>query len=96
MSRIQKMVESRLNELAIKEMEKPEEILEPEMITYSVRLPLEVYNNLDIIAEHLEIKKSDATRELLYQATREALVSLKVDPLEWAESNLVEKGESNE
>lgn len=97
MNRIQKMIDFRLNELALLEMEQnPNENLEPEMVTYSVRLPVEVNKDLEIIAEELKLKKSDLTRELLYQSTREALIRLKIDPADWAESKLVEKGDKDE
>ena len=88
------MVTYRLNELALMELENERKgIKEQEMMTYSVRLPVEVNQHLEIIAEKLQLKKSDVTRDLLASATKEALIALKVDPLDW---DSLEEGESNE
>lgn len=98
MSRIKKMVKSRLNELALIELQaQAVEPPKPELVAASVRLYLETIKNLDLVAEKLELTRSDVIREFLDVGVREALVELNVDPLEWNNSEDAEiEGDINE
>lgn len=98
MSKIKQVVKSRLDELALIELQAQEEAPpKPDMATASVRLYVETIKNLDIVAQKLELTRSDVIREFLDVGVREALIELKIDPLEWSTSEYKElEGDINE
>lgn len=97
MSKIKELVQSRLNELAIIESRKEEELPKPDMTTTSVRLRNSTVNNLELISKELELTRSDLIREFLNAGVREALIELQIDPANWAQDEYTElEGELNE
>lgn len=84
MSNIKKFVEDRTNELALLEQQKEEEVLkQPELVTTTVRLYEDTLHMLDTVSAKLELRRSDVIRHFLEASAREALMTLKVDPVEW-------------
>ena len=83
-SRIQELVELRMQELAFLESQEEElASMAPELVTTTVRVYEDTLKMLDKVSEELQMKRSELIRFFLDAATREAFTALKVDPLEW-------------
>lgn len=84
MSKIKDMINQRMNELALRELQAEEEAYgKRELVSTSVRLYGGTLKNLDVIGERMELKRSDLIRHFLDASVREALIELNIDPLDW-------------
>lgn len=81
MSKIKKMVQSRLSELAFIEMQKDAEaglIVDHTMASISLRVPKDLVKQIDIIANKLELSRSDVLRSFLSASVSEAFQELNM------------------
>jgi len=79
MSKIQELIQSRLNELALIELqEERNEILKPETVGVSLRINSDSVDKLDLIAETLKLSRSDVMRSFLEAGASEALQALNL------------------
>lgn len=98
MSKIKELIQARINELAMMELE--EEIMAartPEMTSISIRVSKDSLKKIDLIAEKLQLSRSDIARSFLDAGTAEAFQSLEipvsevVDFLERAEQEEIDR-----
>lgn len=79
MSEITDLIQSRLNELALIELqEEREEMMKPEMVSVSMRVSSDTVDKLDLIAETLKLSRSDIMRSFLEAGANEALQALNL------------------
>lgn len=83
MSKIKQIVQSRINELAILELDEEENHnRNSEMTAMSLRIPKDSVRSLDLVAEKLQLSRSDVARAFIQAATTEALQELNLSPSE--------------
>lgn len=79
MSKIKELIQSRINELAILELQEQDHSLQnPEMMTISIRMSRDSVKKLDLIADKLQLSRSDIVRTFLESGASEALQALDV------------------
>lgn len=78
MSKVKKLVQTRLNELAYFEMLKEDEglIVDPTLTSISLRVSKDLVKQIDIIANKLELSRSDVVRSFLSASVSEAFQEL--------------------
>ncbi|CAM3319507.1 ribbon-helix-helix domain-containing protein [Filibacter tadaridae] len=77
MTKIKDMIQSRINELALLELEEDDnEMRKPEMVGISLRLSEDVVEQLDLIAEKLHLSRSEVIRGFLHAGANEAFSEL--------------------
>lgn len=82
MSNIKQMIQHRLNELALIELQKEEDILrniDSTLVTVSIRVPKDLVNQIDIIANKLQLSRSDVIRSFLNSGVSEGFKALEMD-----------------
>lgn len=79
MSNIKQMIQHRLNELALIELQKEEDILintDSTLVTISIRVPKDLVKQIDIIANKLQLSRSDIIRSFLTSSVTEGFKGL--------------------
>lgn len=82
MSNIKQMIQHRLNELALIELQKEEDILrntDSTLVTVSIRVSKDLVTQIDIIANKLELSRSDVIRSFLNSSVSEGFKALEMD-----------------
>lgn len=79
MSKIKQIVQSRINELAILELAEEDNYNRNSgMTAMSLRIPKDSVRSLDLIAEKLQLSRSDVARAFIQAAATEALQELNI------------------
>lgn len=79
MSKIKNLIQSRLNELALMELQEEEdELKKPNMVGVSLRISSDSVDKLDLIAEKLKLSRSDVMRSFLEAGATEGLQTLNL------------------
>lgn len=82
MSNIKQMIQHRLNELALIELQKEEDILrntDSTLVTVSIRVSKDLVTQIDIIANKLQLSRSDVIRSFLNSSVSEGFKALEMD-----------------